>query len=163
MSLQPLRGQGHEVIVVDGGSDDTTMLLAGDLADQVLSAPKGRARQLNYGADKAAGSLLLFLHADTFLPEDAGDLLQDVMKSGIVWGRFDVRLSGSHPLLRVVEYFMNMRSRLTGIATGDQAIFVSRSLYDIAGGFPDIDLMEDISFSGILKKIRPPICLNQQY
>lgn len=161
-SLQSLRVRGHEVIVVDGGSNDATVSLAAGRADHVLSAPRGRAGQLNQGAKFAKGELLLFLHADTLLPKDVERLLQGLMVTTLVWGRFDVRLSGSSRLLRVVEYFMNMRSRLTGIATGDQAIFVTRQLFERAGGFPDIELMEDISFSSTLKKFCPPACLRQK-
>ena len=150
------------MIVVDGGSNDATVSLAEAKADRVLSAPRGRASQLNQGAKQAKGELLVFLHADTLLPEDAENLLQGSMLTALVWGRFDVRLSGSKRLLRVVEFFMNTRSRLTGIATGDQAIFVTRQLFELAGGFPDIELMEDISFSSTLKKICPPTCLRQK-
>lgn len=161
-SLQAFREHGHEVIVVDGGSNDATVSMTAGKADLVLSAPRGRASQLNQGAKQANGELLVFLHADTLLPKDAESLLQATMVTALVWGRFDVRLSGSNRLLRVVEYFMNTRSRLTGIATGDQAIFVTRQLFELAGGFPDIELMEDISFSSTLKNIRPPTCLRQK-
>ncbi|MFT7461194.1 MAG: rSAM/selenodomain-associated transferase 2 [Planctomycetota bacterium] len=161
-SLQFLRANGHEVIVVDGSSNDATVSLAKDMADYVLVAPRGRARQLNFGADKATGSLLLFLHADTLLPEDAEARLNEVVGSEFLWGRFDVRLSGAHILFRLIEYFMNIRSRVTGIATGDQAIFVSRELFEYVGGFPDIELMEDIAFSKKLKKMASPICLRDK-
>jgi rSAM/selenodomain-associated transferase 2 len=162
VSLQALRQRGHEVIVVDGGSSDATISLSEDMADYVLSAPKGRGRQQNYGAKQASGELLVFLHVDTLLQDDADSVLRELMKTEQLWGRFDVRLSGHNLLFRVIEYFMNTRSRLTGIATGDQAIFVSRKLFDIAGGFPEIELMEDISFSHKLKKICPPVCLRQK-
>ena len=158
-SLAPLRKQGHEVIVVDGGSNDTTISLSEDLADHVLPAPRGRAGQLNYGASKATGDLLLFLHADTLLPNNAVVELQKLAVTDLVWGRFDVRLSGSNPLFRVVEYFMNTRSRLTGIATGDQAIFVSRELFEKVSGFPEIELMEDITLCRNLKEFCLPVCL----
>lgn len=159
VSLQTLRGQGHEVIVVDGGSNDMTISLAEGLADHVLPAPRGRAGQLNYGASKATGDLLLFLHADTLLPDNAEVELQKIAVTDLVWGRFDVRLSGSNPLFRVVEYFMNTRSRLTGIATGDQAIFVSRELFEKVSGFPEIELMEDITLCRNLREFCLPVCL----
>jgi rSAM/selenodomain-associated transferase 2 len=158
--LQSLRSAGHEVILVDGGSEDGTVALAGPLADRVIRAPRGRASQMNAGACIARGKVLLFLHADTRLPAEADRLMvEGIGRGGRGWGRFDVRLSGQHSLLRVVEGMMNFRSRLTGIATGDQAIFVRRSWFDSIGGFPDIPLMEDIELSRRLKRLGPPLCL----
>ena len=146
--LQPLRARGHEVIVVDGGSADETMDIARPLADRVIASEPGRARQQNAGAGAATGDVLLFLHADTLLPLDADGLMMDGLSaSGRGWGRFDVRLSGRQPALRVVERMMNLRSRATGIATGDQAIFVRRDWFRRAGGFPQIPLMEDVALS----------------
>lgn len=160
--LQALRGRGHEVIVVDGGSHDDTVTLARGLADHVLiSERSGRAVQMNRGAARAAGDVFLFLHADTRLPPDADRLLARHGVDANAWGRFDVILSGRRPLLRVVEKAMNLRSRLTGIATGDQAMFAGRALFREAGGFPDIALMEDISFSAVLRRRRRPLCLRQ--
>jgi rSAM/selenodomain-associated transferase 2 len=160
-ALAPLRGRGHEVIVVDAGSDGTGDL-ARPLADQVLRAPRGRAVQMNHGAAAASGDLLLFLHADTRLPEGADrSIVEGLARSGRAWGRFDVRLSGRHPLLRVVERFMSWRSRLTGIATGDQGIFVVRALFEAAGGFPEIALMEDIALSERLGRAGRPLCLRE--
>ncbi len=156
--LQSLRMNGHEVIVVDGESRDATFTLAKEMADSVYKVPKGRARQLNYGAAKATGDLFLFLHADTLLPENVEVELQNLADAERIWGRFDVRLSGSNLLLRLVEFLMNLRSRLTGIATGDQAIFVGRRLFETVNGFPEIQLMEDISLCGKLKKISSPVC-----
>lgn len=160
--LQPLRARGHQVIVADGGSGDETIVLARPLADSVgISAP-GRARQQNAGAKAAEGDVLLFLHADTLLPPDADRLVLDgLAASGRCWGRFDVRLSGRHPLLRVVERMMNLRSRATGIATGDQAIFVRRDWFRRAGGFPSIPLMEDVALSKTLRRMGPPLCLRE--
>ena len=126
-ALAELRGLGVEVIVVDGGSHDATVQRARLRADQVLTAPSGRALQMNAGAAKAAGDVLLFLHADTALPGEAERLVLDgLARSGRGWGRFDVTIDGRHPMLRLVAAMMNLRSRLTGIATGDQAIFVKR-------------------------------------
>ena len=159
-ALQPLRAAGHEVIVVDGGSKDGSVSLARSLADRVISSPKGRARQMNEGSQLASGEILLFLHGDTQLPLNADRLMEEGMRSSQKgWGRFDVRLSGEHWLLRVVECLMNWRSRLAGIATGDQAIFVRREWFDAVGGFPDIPLMEDIELSRQLKRLGPPLCL----
>jgi rSAM/selenodomain-associated transferase 2 len=162
-ALQPLRYSGHEVIVVDGTSHDDTETIARAYSDHVIRSHRGRARQLNAGARIARGEILLFLHADTTLPPSADLLIIDGMKSTKRhWGRFDVRLSGKHPLLRIVESLMNWRSRLTGIATGDQAIFVSRTLFERTGGVPEIDLMEDIALSKLLKKSCRPLCLSQK-
>ncbi|MFZ5558587.1 MAG: TIGR04283 family arsenosugar biosynthesis glycosyltransferase [Pseudomonadota bacterium] len=158
--LAPLRAAGHQVVVADGGSGDRTVEIARPLADAVLVAGRGRARQMNAGAAAARGEVLLFLHADTLLPETAADdVLDGLRASGRRWGRFDARLSGAHPLLRIVERMMNARSRLTGIATGDQALFVERALFAEMGGFPDIPLMEDVALSKRLKRAGPPLCL----
>lgn len=141
-NLQPLqihRQQGHEIIVVDGRSRDNTSKLARPLCDRLISCEAGRARQMNTGADQAKGNLLLFLHADTRLPENAINHLIDKMKyTNKVWGRYDVKLSGQHPLLLLVAWLMNLRSRLTGIATGDQCIFVRREIFHEINGFPAI-------------------------
>jgi rSAM/selenodomain-associated transferase 2 len=158
--LQPLRAAGHEVIVVDGGSADGTSAAAHPFADRVLSAPRGRARQQNAGARAAAGSVLLFLHADTLLPAGADRLVLDgLARSGRGWGRFDVRLSGTRPGLRLVAAGIRLRSRITGIATGDQAIFVRRDWFLRVGGFPDIPLMEDVALSTRLRRLGRPLCL----
>lgn len=156
-ALRPLRARGCEVVVADGGSEDGTREIAAPLADRVVAAPRGRARQQNAGAEAASGGVLLFLHADTLLPPDADRLvLGGLARSGRAWGRFDVRLSGRHPLLRVVERGISLRSRLTGVATGDQAIFVRREAFRAAGGFPDLPLMEDLALSrALLRSGRP--------
>ncbi len=154
------RRAGHEVIVVDGGSLDDTAARAEPLADRVVTAPRGRASQMNAGAAVASGEVLLFLHADTRLPQGAMDTLTAGLEtSGRAWGRFDVRIDGTHPLLGVIAAFMNARSRLTGIATGDQAIFVRRDAFRGLGGFPPIALMEDIAFSAAAKRVSRPLCL----
>jgi rSAM/selenodomain-associated transferase 2 len=162
-ALAPLRARGSEVIVVDGGSTDGTALRAAPHADCVVSAPRGRASQMNAGAARARGEILLFLHADTLLPESADALIVDGLKrSRRGWGRFDVAISGRSHLLRVVAWLMNARSRLTGIATGDQAIFVTRTLFTAAGGYPEIALMEDIALSRRLKRFGAPLCLRHR-
>jgi rSAM/selenodomain-associated transferase 2 len=143
------------VIVVDGGSDDGTPACAQGLCDQLLTAPRGRARQMNAGARAARGRRLVFLHADTRVPPHAGRLIRDALERH-VWGRFDVTIEGSHPLLAVIACAMNARSRITGIATGDQAIFVRREAFD---GFPDLPLMEDVAFSRSMKRKGWPACL----
>ena len=159
-SLQGLRERGHEVIVVDGGSSDDTAEKAAPLTDHCLVSNRpGRAAQMNRGAVKASGDVLLFLHVDTSLPQDVDILLRGEGVNKDSWGRFDVNLSGRQSLLRVVEAAMNLRSRLSGIATGDQAMFVGGRLFRQAGGFPDIPLMEDVGLSARLKRIRPPRCL----
>ena len=160
--VQPLRDRGHEVVVVDGGSTDDTIRLAASFADRVIAAPRGRARQMNAGAAATAGEVLLFLHADTLLPPDADRLiLEGVAASGRGWGRFDVRLSGSHPMLRIIERGISWRSRLTGIATGDQAVFVTRRWWERIGGYPDLPLMEDLALSRALRKMGRPLCIPQ--
>jgi rSAM/selenodomain-associated transferase 2 len=158
-TLAPYRRRGVEVIVVDGGSRDGTSDLARPLVDSVLFAPRGRALQMNAGAAAAHGDVLLFLHADTRLPEGADRLLlESLAQSGRAWGRFDVRIDGGG-LLRLVSLAMNWRSRLTGIATGDQAMFVTRAAFDATGGFPSIALMEDVALSARLKRIGRPCAL----
>jgi rSAM/selenodomain-associated transferase 2 len=162
-ALRPMRERGTEVVVVDGGSTDGTPALAAPWADSVVSAPRGRAAQMNAGAKVARGDVLLFLHADTLLP-DAADLLlaQALEDPARVWGRFDIAIEGTHRLLRVVAWTMNLRSRLTGIATGDQAMFVRRDAFDAAGGFPELPLMEDIALSRKLKRIGRPLSLRER-
>jgi rSAM/selenodomain-associated transferase 2 len=161
--LQPLRQKGHEVIVVDGGSNDDSMFLSKPLTDKVIQTLRGRSRQMNAGANSARGNIFLFLHADTFLPDHADRLIIEGMNGKRrLWGRFDVKLSGKPPLLRLIEFLMNWRSRLSYIATGDQGIFVKRGLFEKVGGFPEIDLMEDIALCKILKKYGRPLCLWQR-
>lgn len=151
-ALSPLRAAGHEVIVVDGGSADATVELAAPRADRVLAAARGRAAQMNAGAAIATGEALVFLHADTRLPPDAVEAIARALAGGHGWGRFDVVLAGRSRWLPVVAAAMNLRSRLTGIATGDQGIFVRRALFARAGGFPVQPLMEDIALSRTLKR-----------
>jgi rSAM/selenodomain-associated transferase 2 len=161
-ALAPLRARGHEVVLADGGSADRTVALAAPLADRVVAAPRGRARQQNAGAAAATGDVLLFLHADTRLPPDADARIAAALAApGACWGRFDVRLTGRAPLLRLVERLISLRSRLTGIATGDQAIFVRRDAFRAIGGFPDQPLMEDVALSRALRRIARPACLRE--
>ena len=157
-ALQRWRGAA-EIVVADGGSDDATAALARPLADQVIQAPRGRARQMNAGAAAARGKILIFLHADTRLPPEALDRIEAAISAGFHWGRFDVRLDCPHPLLKLVAVMMNWRSRLSGIATGDQAIFVTRGTFEAVGGFADLPLMEDIDLSRRLKRLGAPACL----
>lgn len=162
--LKALSAQGCEVIIVDGGSADDSATVARAITGNVIVSRPGRARQMNAGAAVARGDLLWFLHADTEIsPSALGAMLQLADTGGDgVWGRFDVRLRGSHWYFRVVETLMNLRSRLTGIATGDQAMFVSRGLFDEVGGYADIPLMEDIDLSRGLRKRTRPHCLRQR-
>lgn len=158
--LQDLRGRGHEAIVVDGRSTDHTLRLATPLADHAFTASTGRASQMNAGAACATGKLLVFLHADTWLPERVEEILCAAHRNQTeIWGYFNVRLSGTQKLLRIIEFSMNLRSRITGIATGDQVIFVAPALFQRVGGFPNIPLMEDIAMSQELKRVCPPTCL----
>jgi len=157
-ALAPLRARGHEVIVVDGGSTDGTAHVALPSCDRVLNAPRGRAVQMNAGARAATGDALVFLHADTRLPPHADELVLFSLQTHI-WGRFDVKIDGRHPLLKIVGCAMNLRSRLTGIATGDQAIFVRR---DAFAGFPEIALMEDVAFCERMKRLGPPACRREK-
>jgi rSAM/selenodomain-associated transferase 2 len=155
--LQPLRTRGHEVILVDGGSRDATVALAEPLVDKLLTAPAGRARQMNAGAGAADGQVLWFVHADSIIPNKADVIILN--SAGELWGRFNVHMSGDRLLLRVVERLMNLRSRITGIATGDQGIFVSRALFKRIGGYTELPLMEDIDLSKRLKREQRPVCL----
>ncbi|MCM8627271.1 TIGR04283 family arsenosugar biosynthesis glycosyltransferase [Accumulibacter sp.] len=159
--LDPLR-EGNEILVVDGGSRDATVDLARPLVDALICSPRGRASQMNAGSTASRGEVLLFLHADTTLPGNALAEIRRAIADGALWGRFDVRIDGVHPLLRVVERLMNWRSRLTGIATGDQSIFVRREAFTAVGGFPDQLLMEDIALSRRLRRIARPACLHAQ-
>ena len=159
--LHDYRFMGHEVIVVDGGSRDNSFDCAVGLVDKLLMSKPGRATQMNIGAEQATGDVLVFLHADTHLPEGANSLIVNALAQNHQWGRFNVRLSGQHILFRVIETMMNWRSSVTGIATGDQAIFVRREAFEQAGAYPEIKLMEDIELSKKLKKSGKPACIKQ--
>lgn len=160
--LQPWRGDNCEIIVVDGGSEDDTAKTARIGADHVISTRHGRARQMNAGAAASSGEILWFLHADTAPPRRGLARVREAVADGYGWGRFDVRLSSRAGMLSVVSRMMNWRSRLSGIATGDQAIFVRQDWFDSAGGFPEIALMEDIAFSRAMKRRGPPACLRER-
>lgn len=161
-ALEGLRRQGARIVVVDGGSQDDTLAVARERADMALLAPRGRASQMNAGAAACPADVLLFLHADTVLPDNADLLVRRATLGPFAWGRFDVRIDSPRALLRVVGALMNLRSRWTGIATGDQAIFVRHDLFQRVGGFPDLPLMEDIAVCRLLKQQGPPACLRER-
>jgi rSAM/selenodomain-associated transferase 2 len=161
-ALQPFRQRGVRVVVVDGGSQDGTLAIAQAHADLALTAARGRAAQMNAGAAACAADVLLFLHADTELPKHADTLVRRATPHAQCWGRFDVRIDGRGWPLRLVERMMNLRSRWSGIATGDQALFVRHELFDQVGGFADLPLMEDIALSRALKRHRRPVCLRER-
>jgi rSAM/selenodomain-associated transferase 2 len=162
LELQKFRRRGAHLVVVDGGSDDDTLAIALAHADLAFIAPRGRAAQMNAGAAACPATTLLFLHADTCLPDNADTLVARATSAPFAWGRFDVRIDSHRPALRVVEHMMNLRSRLTGITTGDQALFVRRELFSAVGGFPDIPLMEDIAMSRRLLRHARPTCLPER-
>jgi len=152
----PLGDPEVEIILSDGGSTDNSMSLAGDRVDRIVVSAKGRANQMNAGARHATGEYLLFLHADTYLPEGFKSM---ILMGSVEWGRFDVRLSGQHWAFRMIEFMMNWKSRKTGICTGDQGIFVKRSLFESMGGYKTIPLMEDIELTSRLSKLNKPLCI----
>lgn len=152
--LQPLRSMELEIIVVDGGSEDDSCQQAEALCDQLIKVGRGRALQMNSGAAAASGEILWFLHADSNLPHDIQHVLQQFPSRQ--WGWFDVRLSGADGAFRLIERMMNLRARLTRVATGDQGVFIRRSLFDRVGGFPAIPLMEDVAISKQLRRLARP-------
>ena len=155
------RARGCEVVLVDGGSRDDSVAMARAAGLRVVVVERGRARQMNAGAQACGGALLLFLHADTLLPE-AADAMVRAALAVQAWGRFDVRIEGRPWVLRVVAALMNLRSRASGIATGDQAIFVTKSAFTATGGFADMPLMEDIDFSRRMRALSRPACLSDK-
>jgi len=161
-ALQSMRERGCELIVVDGGSRDGTPEVARSRVDLLVEAPRGRARQMNAGAQRAGGEVIWFMHADSLAPADGDVEIQQAITDGYAWGRFDVKLSGRHPGLRIIAGMMNWRSRFTGIATGDQGLFVRADLFSSVGGYPDIDLMEDIALSKTLKRHESPVSLRSR-
>ena len=158
--LRALSAGQWQLVVVDGGSTDGTPEKARPFCDRILSSAPGRARQMNAGAMQADGNILLFLHADTRLPPDFAAQMEQFAQQGGQWGRFDVRLDGEHALFRLIEWMMNHRSRWTGIATGDQAIFMTREFFQRSGGFGDMPLMEDIDFCKRARRLARPVCIS---
>ena len=160
VALAPWRAAGDEVIVVDGGSDDDTVTLARAGSAQVLVAPRGRARQMNAGAAQARGRILWFLHADTLPAPDTRAALLAACHAARAWGRCAIRIDDAAPIFRVIAGMMDLRSRLTAIATGDQGIFVTRELFECVGGYPALALMEDLELSKRLARHARPHCLS---
>jgi rSAM/selenodomain-associated transferase 2 len=159
--LEPMRARGTELIVVDADSTDATRDIAAPLADHVLTSERGRATQMNAGATVASGDTLLFLHADSMLPTNGDELIIDALSnSSLKWGRFDINIAGTHGMLPVIAWFMNHRSRLTGIATGDQGIFVTRQAFNAVSGFPAQPLMEDVAICVRLARVSRPIYID---
>ncbi len=159
--LQVYRQQGHEIVVVDGGSSDKTAEISQPLVDQFLLSEPGRAIQMNLGAKQASGNLLLFLHVDTIVSDSCFTELLNLELNKKIWGRFDVKLSNSKFIYKVIAFFMNLRSRITSIATGDQCIFITKKLFSSIKGYPEVALMEDIAISKKLRKYHKPICLKE--
>lgn len=160
--LGSLTCQGAEVLLVDGGSIDGSVALAQAAGLMVLTTEPGRARQMNHGAASTTRALLLFVHADTTLPQQALKTVSSSLSDAACWGRFDVEITPGPALLKVVALLMNWRSRLTGIATGDQALFMTRTAFERAGWFPDQPLMEDIDLSTQLRRQAWPVCLRDR-
>lgn len=161
-ALQPLRARGHGLIVVDGGSVDASATVVAPWCDQFARAPRGRACQMNAGAALSQADVLLFLHADTLLPPTALEDIQRAIDQGALWGRFDVRIVGQSVWLPLVAALMNARSRLSGIATGDQSMFVRRATFESLGGFAALPLMEDVELSTRLRALARPACLRSR-
>lgn len=152
-----------EVIFVDGGSSDNTKVLILQTEFVLLESAPGRGQQMNAGAAHARGEIVIFLHADTLLPASAPQLIIDSLQTiNQGWGRFDVIIDGPGPVYRAIAFLMNWRSRITGIVTGDQVMFVHRNLFEAIGGFANIPLMEDVEISTRLNKQCPPVCLTQK-
>ncbi len=161
--LVSLLQEGHEILVVDGGSQDNSVDIARALGCRVFSTRASRGHQLGYGASHSKGDVLLFLHADTHLPSHAAQVIaQALAKPESLWGRFDVRFSNPSPVFQVIAWFMNKRSCLTGIATGDHALFIKRKLYFGCGGYTDVPLMEDVELCRRLKRHASPVCLSEE-
>lgn len=158
--IKSLLEEKHEVIVVDGGSSDGSSAEIRTTGCVVLTSLPGRARQMNLGARAAIGDVFIFLHADTRLPEDVAEKIDQAMYGQVTWGRFNVKFPVGLHIYSLIAWLMNHRSCMTGIATGDQTLFLSRALFECIGGYPDIPLMEDIAISKKLKSYSSPTCLN---
>lgn len=159
-ALQSLRERGHEIILSDASSTDDTISLASPLCDKVISSKAGRALQMNAGAQHANGDILCFIHADTLCPENLDRIIIHELKtSNYLWGRFNIKLNGKKFAFRLIESLINIRSRITGIASGDQGIFIYRHVFNRLSGFSPIPLMEDIELSKRLKKLSKPVCI----
>lgn len=159
--LAGLRERGAQIIIADGGSTDNTLELAEPLADTIVMSTRGRANQLNAGARHARGDAMLFLDADTKLPDNADAIIGEALQQ-FHWGRFDLDIAGKNPLLPLLARSINLRTRLTGTATGEQAMFVKRALFHHLGGFNAIASMEDVELSKRLKRAAMPACLHQR-
>jgi len=160
--LQQYRDSGHELIIIDGGSDDDSFEIAQRYADRTIQCNRGRAIQMNAGARQTDADILLFLHADTQLPVNAIEAVTRTINERHYWGRFNVRLADGHFLFRIIERLMNLRSCITGVATGDQVMFVRREIFETVGGYPRQPLMEDIELSKRLRGLGWPACLRQK-
>ena len=149
-----------EIIVADGGSVDSSVAIARPLCDAVISAPRGRARQMNAGARVSHGDALVFVHADTIVPSTfAADVASALSEPAVVGGRFDVQLDARNLPYRIIGAMISLRSRISRTGTGDQAIFVRRDVFERLGGFPDFELCEDLEFSRRLKRAGRVACL----
>ncbi len=162
LSMVQFQNSESEVIFVDGGSQDASVRIVENAGFSVVATAPGRAIQMNAGAANAKGDVLLFLHADTALPANALDLIFRAIEQGGVWGHFDVTILGKSKWLKMISFMMNWRARLTGVATGDQCLFVLRSAFNHIDGFAEIPIMEDVELSKRLKKIYAPVCISER-
>jgi rSAM/selenodomain-associated transferase 2 len=157
--LLPAEQNGHEILVVDGGSQDQTISICKRLGVNVFTSACGRAEQMQAGVRMAHGDVFWFLHADTDLLYSVNDYLDDIRSvTSAGWGRFNIALSNDKFIYKVIGYAINLRSRISGIATGDQGIFINRELFQYIGGFRQQPLMEDIQISrDLLRRGRPAV------